>query len=64
MTAITGLLELLRRLVRIGVLPSDSDEDRLRKSTLVRGAILITLITPIWVTIYAVHDLWLSARCH
>lgn len=55
------LLKLPSRLVGVGTLAEDSDEERLRKSTLVGGAVFIVLIAPIWSGVYAAHSLWVAA---
>jgi len=45
----------------IGSLPSDSPDERLRKSALVLSSLLITMLTFIWVGTYAALGLWRSA---
>jgi adenylate cyclase len=55
------LPDWLRRLTDIGALPSDSEEERLRKSVLVLSSSLITTLSFAWVGTYAVLGLWLSA---
>jgi adenylate cyclase len=55
------LLSLISRLVRIGTLPGDFEEDHLRKSTLVGGSLFIMLIAPVWIGTYAAHSEWLAA---
>jgi adenylate cyclase len=54
-------LKLFSRLIGIGALPDDSDEDRLRKSTLVGGSLFVMLIAPVWIGIYAANSLWIAA---
>jgi adenylate cyclase len=54
-------INLASRLIRIGALPDDSDEDQLRKSTLVGGSLFIMLIAPVWIGTYAAHAEWLAA---
>jgi guanylate cyclase len=44
-----------------GSLPSDSPDERLRKSALVLSALLITILSFIWVGTYAALGLWRSA---
>jgi class 3 adenylate cyclase len=51
----------LQRLVRIGALPSDSDELRVRKAVLVLSATLMASLSCVWVVTYAVLGLWVSA---
>jgi adenylate cyclase len=45
----------------VGSLPSDTPDERLRKSALVLSSILITLLSFIWVVTYAALGLWRSA---
>ena len=52
---------IVRRTAAIASLPSDSPDERLRKSTLVLTSILITIFSCIWVATYAVLGLWLAA---
>jgi adenylate cyclase len=52
---------IVRRTAAIASLPSDSPDERLRKSTLVLTSILITIFSCIWVGTYAVLGLWLAA---
>ena len=51
----------LERLARIGVLPSDTREEALRKETLVLSAAVITFLSVVWVGIYWTLGLYLSA---
>jgi class 3 adenylate cyclase len=51
----------LRRLIDLGVLPSDSEEVRLRKSVLTLSSVLMATLSCVWVVTYAVLGLWLSA---
>jgi class 3 adenylate cyclase len=51
----------LERLALAGALPSDTDEDRLRKATLTLASVLITLLSFVWVGTYLALGLWLSA---
>jgi class 3 adenylate cyclase len=53
--------ELIERVARAGALPEDSDEIRLRKASLVLSAILITALSTVWVTLYFVKGLPVSA---
>lgn len=52
---------LFVRIVQGGVGPDDHEEERLRKSALTFVAILVTLLTPIWVGAYLVAGRPLSA---
>ena len=52
---------IVRRTAAIASLPSDSPDERLRKSTLVLTSILITVFSCIWVGTYAALGLWLAA---
>ena len=49
------------RLAQVGVVPSDTDEQRVRKATLTLTSALITLLAVVWVITYGVLGLWLSA---
>ena len=49
------------RAAAVGSLPSDSPEERLRKSTLVLTSILISMLSCVWVGTYAALGLWLAA---
>jgi adenylate cyclase len=51
----------VERLARIGVLPTDSRDEALRKETLVLSASVITAIAVIWVGTYWALGLYLSA---
>ena len=44
-----------------GLAPTDSPEERLRKSTLVLSSLLIALAAFFWVATYAALGLWVSA---
>jgi class 3 adenylate cyclase len=49
------------RLAQVGVVLSDSDEERVRKATLTLTSALIAVLSVIWVGTYAALGLWLSA---
>lgn len=51
----------LRRLTDLGILPSDSEEVRLRKSVLTLSSTLMATLSFVWVGTYAALGLWLSA---
>jgi class 3 adenylate cyclase len=51
----------LKRLSGIGVLPSDSEELRVRKTVLVLSSTLMASLAFIWVATYAALGLWVSA---
>ena len=51
----------LRRLTDLGILSSDSEEVRLRKSVLTLSTVLMATLAFTWVGTYAVLGLWLSA---
>jgi class 3 adenylate cyclase len=59
--ALSMLGGLLDRVARVGTLPSDTDEDRLRKATLTLLVLLIVPLATIWVVTYGALGLWLSA---
>ena len=52
---------LVQRFARVGVLPSDSDELRLRKEVLTLSSALMASAAFAWVGTYAVLGLWLPA---
>jgi adenylate cyclase len=49
------------RLAQVGVVRSDSDQERVRKETLTLTSALITVLSVIWVGTYGALGLWLSA---
>jgi guanylate cyclase len=51
----------LGRVLAAGSLPTDSPEERLRKSALVGSSLLITALACVWVATYAALGLWRSA---
>src|SRR4051794_10896169 len=51
----------LRRLAEVGVLPSDSEELRVRKAVLVLSSTLMASFALVWVATYAALGLWVSA---
>src|SRR5947208_16646932 len=51
----------IARLARIGVLPTDSRDEALRKETLVLAASVITALAVIWVVTYSILGLYWSA---
>jgi adenylate cyclase len=55
------LPDWVNRLAQVGVVPSDSDEERVRKATLTLTSALITVLAVIWVGTYGALGLWLSA---
>lgn len=55
------VLGAVARLASIGVLPSDSDGDRLRKATLTLSTALISIAGIIWGATYAALGLWRAA---
>jgi len=59
--ALRGWGGRVERLARIGVLPTDSRDEALRKETLVLSASVITAIAVIWVGTYWALGLYLSA---
>ena len=50
-----------KRLVTIGVLPDDPEEERLRKASLVLTASLVTVLAMVWVLTYLMLGLYVSA---
>src|SRR5829696_5860286 len=51
----------VEEIAAVGALPSDTPDERLRKSALVLSSFLITLLSFIWVGTYAALGLWRSA---
>lgn len=51
----------LRRLAEIGVVPSDSEELRVRKAVLTLSSSLMASLACVWVATYAALGLWVSA---
>ena len=49
------------RLAQLGTLPSDTEDEKVRKATLTLSAALITALAVVWVVTYAALELWLSA---
>jgi len=60
-SALIGWRALAQRLARVGVLPTDTTEEALRKETLVLFASVITVLSFVWVTTYAALGLYLAA---
>ena len=50
--------QVVRRTAAIGSLPSDTPDERLRKSALVLSSLLITFLSFVWVGTYAALGLW------
>ena len=50
-----------KRLVTIGVLPDDPEEERLRKASLVLTASMVTVLAIVWVLTYLMLGLYVSA---
>lgn len=59
--ALEGLRGRVERLAQVGVLPTDTPEEALRKETLVLFTSVITLLAFVWVGTYAALGLYLSA---
>lgn len=51
----------LERFASIGLLPSDSEDERIQKATLTVAAVVITALATVWVTTYFVLGLKISA---
>lgn len=51
----------VRRLVTIGVLADDPEEERLRKASLTLTATMVSALAVVWVTTYSILGLYLSA---
>jgi class 3 adenylate cyclase len=52
---------LVERIASIGALPTDTEDERVRKSTLVLSTVIVALLTPAWVITYAALGLPLAA---
>ena len=61
MSSLVWVRGALERAAAVGSLPSDTPEERVRKSALVLSSLLITLASCFWVGTYAALGLWLSA---
>jgi guanylate cyclase len=61
MSVVERVRVLVERAADVGSLPSDSPDERLRKSALILSSLLITLLAFIWVGTYAALGLWRSA---
>ena len=51
----------VERLVTMGVLPGDPEEERLRKASLTLTSTMVTVLAVVWVATYSVLGLYLSA---
>jgi class 3 adenylate cyclase len=51
----------IEKIAAVGSLPSDSAEERLRKSALVLSSLLIAALSFVWIATYAALGLWISA---
>ena len=49
------------RLAQVGTLPSDTEDEKVRKATLTLASSLMTALAVVWVATYAALGLWLSA---
>src|SRR5438874_650621 len=58
---IARLNNWLDKLANAGVVPSDSEEERLRKALLVLSACFISFMSIFWVSVYTALGLWLAA---
>jgi adenylate cyclase len=56
-----GVVAALERLGEIALRPDDSEEERIRKATLVLAPVFISVLSVAWVVTYALYGLWLSA---
>ncbi|MGH3024349.1 MAG: hypothetical protein ACRDNI_11880 [Gaiellaceae bacterium] len=61
MSARAGLRSAIERVATVGSLPSDTPEERLRRSALVLCSLLIAALSFIWIATYALLGLWISA---
>jgi guanylate cyclase len=51
----------IERTAAVGSLPSDSSEERLRKSALVLSSLLVAVLSVVWIATYAALGVWASA---
>jgi adenylate cyclase len=58
---IGGMVGTLERFAAIGSMPSDSEDERIRKGALVLASGIISALSPVWVITYLLLDLPLSA---
>jgi adenylate cyclase len=58
---IGGMVGTLERFAAIGAMPSDSEDERIRKGALVLASGIISALSPVWVITYLLLDLPLSA---
>jgi guanylate cyclase len=61
MSSLAWSRAVVERAAAVGSLPTDTPEERLRKSALVLSSLLITLLAFVWVGTYAALGLWLAA---
>ena len=54
-------MSLVERLTSVGGLPTDTEDERIRKGALTIATVLVCALTPLWVTTYLLLDLPLSA---
>ena len=54
-------MKVVDRVTSIGALPTDTEDERIRKGSLTVTAVVVCALTPIWVITYLVLDLPLSA---
>jgi class 3 adenylate cyclase len=54
-------MDLVEGIASIGALPTDTEDERVRKSTLVLSTVIVALLTPAWVITYAALGLPLAA---
>jgi len=60
-SARAGWRSAIEGVAAIGSLPSDTPEERLRKSALVLSSLLIVALSCVWIATYAALGLWVSA---
>jgi class 3 adenylate cyclase len=61
MSAVARARAVVERAGTVGSLPTDTPEQHLRRSALVLSALLITVLSCVWVATYAALGLWVSA---
>jgi guanylate cyclase len=61
MSSLAWSRAVVQRAAAVGSLPSDTPEERLRKSALVLSSLLITALSFVWIGTYAALGLWLPA---
>jgi class 3 adenylate cyclase len=54
-------MSIVERIAAIGATPGETEDERVRRSTLVLATVIVAFLAPSWVITYAALGLWLSA---